>query len=99
MVNFLGVKIQGKVAGLVQYWITTSLAGNVQLLINEIVVDSRIRGQGIGKSIMDYITAIALQNRCQVILLATNIRNTRAQKFYFNQGFAIGSFYLYKKLV
>jgi GNAT superfamily N-acetyltransferase len=97
-VRFMGIEHQSKAIGFVQYCISTNLENYKHLRLDEIIVTKKFQGKGIGKQILKYLENIALNNDCEVIFLATGIKNNLAQRFYLNLGYAIGSFYLYKKL-
>ncbi len=98
-VEFIGVYLKNIPVGFAQYIITTNLENYKQLRLDEIVVSSQFRGSGVGKFIMTHLEKIAKKNDCRVMFLATSIRNSKAQKFYLNLGFAVGSFYMYKQLI
>lgn len=97
-IEFVGVLLDGVPVGLAQYCLTTNLENYKCLRLDEIIVAQEHRKKGIGRSLIKKLEEQALKNNCSVIFLATGIRNTTAQKFYFQSGFAIGSLYLYKKL-
>jgi ribosomal protein S18 acetylase RimI-like enzyme len=61
-------------------------AGNLAY-IDELVVDKRYRGQGIGKQLIDKITAIAKENRCKRIELDTAFHRKDAHRFYEKIGY------------
>ncbi|MEI6886652.1 MAG: GNAT family N-acetyltransferase [bacterium] len=69
--------------------------GNVAS-IEEFVVDKDLRGKGIGKKLLDYITTIAKENNCYSIELHSNMKRLDAHRFYENNGFEKVSFFFEK---
>lgn len=56
--------------------------------IEELVVDARYRGQGVGKCLFDQAKKIAAQAGCPQLECACNQRRTASHEFYKRQGMA-----------
>lgn len=56
--------------------------------IDELVVDSKYRSQGIGTRLLAYIEITARRRGCRRIELESSTQRTRAHKFYEQHGFA-----------
>ena len=70
------------------------LLGNV----DEMVVDEKYRGQGIGKKLMQRITEIAIENNCQQLELESSFHRDKAHAFYEELGFEKRAFLFSKSL-
>ena len=56
-------------------------------VVEYVVVDEKVRSQGIGKALMDYCKARAKEAGCYKIILTSDKRRDRAHKFYRANGF------------
>ena len=72
-----------------------ALLGNV----DELVVDERYRGRGVGKSLLDYITGYAIRKGCKRIELDSGFHREEAHQFYENLGFKKRAFMFTKSLI
>ncbi len=72
-------------------------AGNLGV-VDELVVDSNYRGQGIGKKLMAHISKIALENKCKRIELDSSFHRKQAHRFYESIGFMCRAFWFSKVL-
>ncbi|KAA3440573.1 GNAT family N-acetyltransferase [Rufibacter hautae] len=84
--------------GLSGYWIGTKLYSGKYLEIDNFVVDEQYRSQGIGKLLVDWLTAEATKNQCETLMLDAYVGNNAAHKFYLREGFVIKGFHLLKIL-
>jgi len=69
------------------YTVSTFLGARVCWL-EDVVVDTRCRGQGIGARLVDAAVAHAQAQGCQRVTLLTDRDNERAQRLYRHAGFA-----------
>lgn len=63
-----------------------------RLLITELFVDKRIRGQGYGKKLIDFAKEITIQKAYRVLMLETQSSNVNAVDFYLHEGFTLIGF-------
>jgi len=56
-------------------------------LIEDVVVDEKHRGGGIGKEMMQYAMDICKQNFCYKVCLSSNLKRDSAHRFYESLGF------------
>ena len=63
-----------------------------RLLITELFVGEKIRGQGYGKKLIRLAKTIAVQNRYRVLMLETQSSNVTAVDFYLHEGFTLIGF-------
>ena len=63
-----------------------------RLLITELFVDEKIRGQGYGKKLIDLAKEITVKRGYRVLMLETQSSNVNAVDFYLHQGFILIGF-------
>lgn len=92
MGSILLAKKQGEVLGMVSllYTVSTALGGRVAIL-EDMVVKSSARYQGIGSQLISAAIAHAKQQGCLRITLLTDVCNQTAQAFYAKQGFQVST--------
>lgn len=60
--------------------------------IEELIVSSESRSQGVGKLLLNYAVCYAKENGCDVIELTSGFSRTDAHRFYEKNGFCKGSY-------
>jgi len=88
----------GSCAGLSGFWINTKLYSGKYLEVDNFVVDSAYRSQGLGKLLSDWMLQEAQHHHCDTIMLDAYTSNSAAHRFYFREGFHIKSYHFYKSL-
>lgn len=74
---------KGQIVGFVSLYIQDLLHHADKVAeIQELSVDPRIRGRGIGKKLVNYARAIAKRLDCDSFEAASNIKRKRTHKFY-----------------
>ena len=63
-----------------------------RLMVTELWVSEALRGQGLGKRLMDKAKEIAVLQKRRAIILETQSCNTNAIEFYLHQGFELIGF-------
>ena len=66
--------------------------------VDELIVDKKFRGQGIGKSLLEKMTSIAKENGCKRIELDSAFHRKEAHVFYEKNGFESRAYLFSKKL-
>ena len=67
-------------------------------LIEDVVVDKKHRGEGIGKEMMRYAMELCRENACYKACLSSNISREESHRFYESLGFQIHGFSFQMKL-
>ena len=85
----LKVEANGRIIGMVNllFTVSTFTGGNVAILEDMVVLPER-RGTGTGAKLLQAAKEKADEHGCSRITLLTDGSNTRAQKFYNNNGFS-----------
>ena len=79
-------------------WVTTKLYSGKYLEMDNVVVADVHRSKGIGNLLTDYVTAIARQEGCAVLMLDAYLDNEKAHNFYEKQGFVKKGYHFIKNL-
>jgi len=82
-------ELDNKVVGTFQLTFTPSLSfqGGKRCTIESVRVDSNLRGQGIGREMMEWAIERAKEKGCVSIQLTTNSKRKNAHRFYERLGF------------
>lgn len=88
---------QGQVVGLLSFSIRPDLfhAGN-SCLLEELVVQEQVRGQGVGSALLSELLARLSTGECAEVSLAVMPGNTQALKFYRRHGLTEEAIFLEK---
>ena len=80
------------------YTVSTALGGRV-VLLEDMVVDPKLRDKGVGSALLEYGIEIARQKDCLRISLLTDADNVGAHRFYEKHGFDRSSMTVFRKLL
>lgn len=79
-------------------WEMTKFYSGKQIEIDNFMIYPEYRSQGLGKKIMQVVYDYAKKQGCLTCELNTYIAAAKAHKFYFNEGFYIKGFHMFKDL-
>lgn len=100
--NLFVAKLSGTVVGILRFVVwETGGPGNVKrkvMRIDNIAVDEKLRGRGIGKAMMEDVHALAKVYGCDEIILSVYPQNDSAVAFYQKCGFTIRSISMQRKV-
>lgn len=96
--KMLGVLHNQEIIAISGYWILTKLYCGKYLEMDNVVVDDKYRSLGIGKLMVDTLSQIAIQQRCNVMMLDAYIPNIKAHTFYESLGFEKKGYHFVKPL-
>ena len=96
--NIIIARESKKIVGMVNllYTVSTALGGRVAIL-EDMVVNTAMRGKGIGSELLEYSFVLAKKNKCLRITLLTDHDNDRAHYFYLKHGFNRSSMTVFRK--
>jgi GNAT superfamily N-acetyltransferase len=98
--DILVARKDGEIIGMVNllYTVSTALGERVALL-EDMVVSSSERGQGVGSNIIKQAVAFAKEKGCKRITLLTDDDNSGAHRFYERHGFSRSSMVAFRMLL
>lgn len=83
----LAARVEGKLAGYAcLYWTFSSLSAEEVVLMNDLYVDEKQRGGGVGRALIDAAAAVARERGAGHLEWATAPDNERAQRLYDSTG-------------
>jgi GNAT superfamily N-acetyltransferase len=80
------------------FWIGNKLWIGKYLELDNIVVRSEYRSQGLGKMLFDFLERKAIENDCKMLSLDSYTSNFKAHKFFYNEGYVPKGFHFVKIL-
>ncbi len=89
----VGVYINNECVGLTGFWIGNKLWCGKYLELDNVVISSKKRSNGIGKFLFDYMAEKAKNEGCTMLALDSYTSNFKAHKFFYNQGYAPRGFH------
>ncbi len=90
--------IDDELVGVSGGWVTERLYSGKQLELDHVVVNPKLRSNGIGGAFLTEIENWAKAHNCLTVELNTYVRNAASHKFYFDKGYQILGFHFQKKL-
>ncbi len=94
----LAIFEHGICIGLTGFWSGVKLWSGKYIEIDNFIVHSDYRRKGIGKIMTDYISDLAEQTDCNLVVLDAFTGNFKAHRFYYNQGYAPRGFHFVKTI-
>lgn len=93
-----GFFLNGKLVGVSSAWTTIRLYSGKQLEVDNVIIDSSLQSQGLGKRFFELLEDWARKNNYKTIELNTYVQNAKSHKFYFNLGYSILGFHFWKHI-
>ncbi|MFI5204391.1 MAG: GNAT family N-acetyltransferase [Flavobacteriales bacterium] len=87
-----------KIIALSGIWVATKMYCGKYIEMDNVVVDEKHRGKGIGKLLTDEIIRIGQGEGCVVAMLDAYLENEEAHGFYEREGFVKKGFHFIKKI-
>ncbi len=88
----------GAVLGLAVYRVLEKTHNGRDLYCDDLVTDEAARSRGVGRTLMQYMEALAVARACDTFSLDSGCQRQQAHKFYFREGMTIPSFHFSKSL-
>ena len=95
--NCFAIFSETKLVAISSGWTTIRMYRGKHLELDNVVVDSKIQSNGLGKYLISHIKEWALKNEYTGIGLNTYVSNSRSHKFYYKEGFSILGFHFEHK--
>ncbi len=96
--KMIAAKIDGEIVAVCGYWILLLLYCDRYIQISSFVVDEKIRGQEIGKKMLQYLENLGRKMNCKKFILDSYTENKKSHSLYFKEGFYIRGFHFMKDL-
>lgn len=88
----------GHMMGLSGFWVLCRFWCGEHVDMDNVIIDERFRGQGVGKKLMEWIENWARARGITFAVLDAYAENAPAHQFYFRQGYIIRGFHFTKEL-
>jgi len=92
------IEDSGVVVAVAGYRIYTNLFMGKHLYVDDLVTSEKIRSNGYGEKMINWLREVAINNQCHYYHLDSGTQRDQAHKFYFKQGFTIASFHFSEQL-
>ncbi len=93
-INFIGMFDEtDALIGTAGYWIGARFYCGRMMHMDNFVVDDRIRGQGLGKKLFDWLQSEAKKHHCTRIIFDSYCHSSEAHRFYFRESCTIKGFH------
>jgi len=80
------------------YRLFTNFVSGLHMYVDDLVTGERWRSQGYGRALNDYLVDLARREGCTSVQLDSNVRRTKAHRFYFRERYFISSFHFVRIL-
>jgi GNAT superfamily N-acetyltransferase len=84
--QLVGASVDGIVVGVAGYRLLASLSWGKFLYVDDLVTDQAWRSQGVGKALLDWLTAEAGRLGCDELHLDSGVQRLDAHRFYDREG-------------
>ncbi|MEY2334996.1 GNAT family N-acetyltransferase [Acidithiobacillus ferrianus] len=84
--------------GVAGIWLGVRFWCGRYLDVDNVIVDSRYRGAGIGQQLMDWVERYAHQEGCEIMVLDAYVINHPAHRFYQRNSYQIVGYHFVKSL-
>ncbi len=81
-IKFLAIYDKNLVMGIISYRIMFNLYLQEHLVIDDLVIDKKARGIGIGTKLINFVIGLAEEEKIKVIKLDSGIQRDKAHNFY-----------------
>ncbi len=92
----IGAYEGGALIGCSGFWISTRFWCRKQIDIDNFIIDPAAQGKGVGRKLVAWIEAKALEEACDLIVLDSYVNTPGAHSFYYKQGFSITGYHFTK---
>ena len=82
--------------GISGFWMRTRFWCGKQIDIDNFVVRKDLRGSGVGQTLLEWLEARALKEKCELMVLDTYVSYFMAHRFYFRNGFTNTGYHMTK---
>ena len=80
------------------YRLFTNFVSGLHMYVDDLVTGERWRSRGYGRILNDYLLDLARREGCTSVQLDSNVRRTKAHRFYFRERYFVSSFHFVRIL-
>lgn len=95
--RMVGIFDGDRCIGVSGFWICTKLYSDKYLEPDNVVIDKDYRSKGVGKLLLDWLTAEAKRHNCKTMMLDAYLENLAGHKFYQREGFTPRGYHFVKR--
>jgi len=94
----IGIYDLDNLIGVCGMWFQTRHYAGKNIEIDHLIISENYRDKGIGKKLMNFITAYAKEKNCNWIELNSYVHNFPSHKFFYNEGFVAKGYHFVKEI-
>jgi len=98
-IKFWALYQKEKVKGIISYRVMFNLYLGEHMVIDDLIVDKKVRGEGIGTKLMEKVIQIAKEKNIKIIKLDSGLQRTQAHNFYEKLGWDKKCYTFEKKIL
>lgn len=84
---------EGECRAAAGYRLFTNFVSGLHMYIDDLVTAEQWRSKGYGRALNEYLLELAGREGCTSVQLDSNVRRTKAHRFYFRERYWISSFH------
>lgn len=90
--------MQNEIVAVSGYWIATKIYCGKYLEIDNFIVLEKIRNQGIGEKVLEWLENEGRNYQCDLMMLDAYVENYQAHRFYYRNGYVARGFHFLKPI-
>lgn len=94
----IGVYDEGQLIGICGVWALNKLYAGKHVEADNVIIDPKYQGKGIGKLMMDFLAEYAREIGCATAEINCYAKNTRGKKFWESHGYEPLGYHMIKRL-
>lgn len=87
-----------KLVGVCGYWLATKFYCGKYMEIDNFIIDPNERSKNFGAEFMQFLEGIAVENKCETIMLDAYLENKKGHQFYERNGYQARGYHFIKKI-
>ncbi len=92
------VEHEGEVVTVTGFRVRHMIVSGLTMYVDDLVTGAAFRSQGHGKTMLDWLIALARERGCETFSLDSGTHRQEAHAFYFREGMRVTSFHFETKL-
>ena len=92
------LEVGGEVVTVAGFRVRHMIVSGLTMYVDDLVTGAAFRSQGHGKTMLDWLIALAKERGCETFSLDSGTQRQEAHAFYFREGMRVTSFHFETKL-